>query len=142
VHDLAVTFVAPAGWRGGDVRVACSAQGQRKVLWISQDATLGCEVDAVRLYLAARGRPRTVAKPVVMDAPVLKKHPSALDTAAADVAQTVQEAKRGPATWIEKFTGPAKTGEWVAKPQTPQRLVERPEGGDQHDGHDSQDQVQ
>jgi hypothetical protein len=68
VHELAVTFVAPAGWRGGEAHVACSARGQRKILWITQPATLGHEGDAVRLYLAGRGSVRQVAKPVVKEA--------------------------------------------------------------------------
>jgi hypothetical protein len=67
VHELAVTFVAPAGWRGGEVHVACNARGRRKVLWISQPATLGHEGDTVRLYVAGRGRVREVAKPVVIE---------------------------------------------------------------------------
>jgi hypothetical protein len=65
VHRLAVTFVAPAGWRGGDVHVACNARGQRKVLWINQPAALGHEADAVRLYVPGRAVTRQVAKPVV-----------------------------------------------------------------------------
>jgi hypothetical protein len=68
VHALAVTFVAPAGWRGGEVRVVCSARGRRKLLWIEHPATLGSEGDGVRLYLTGRGSVRQVAKPVVVDA--------------------------------------------------------------------------
>ncbi|MEX2308050.1 MAG: hypothetical protein WD738_10680 [Pirellulales bacterium] len=67
VHELAVTFVAPAGWRGGDVHVACNARGRRKFFWIKQPATLGREGDTVRLYVAGRGTVRQVAKPVVAD---------------------------------------------------------------------------
>ncbi len=65
VHELAVTFIVPAGWRGGEVHVGCSAGGQRKLLFMKQSATLGSEGDAVRLYLAGRGTLRRVAKPVV-----------------------------------------------------------------------------
>jgi hypothetical protein len=66
VHELAVTFVAPAGWRGGEVLVACSAHGRRRMLWMSQQATLGREGDLVRLYLVnGRRELREVAKPVV-----------------------------------------------------------------------------
>ena len=64
VHELAVTFVAPAGWRGGEARVACHARGRRKLLWIEHPATLGREGDTVRLYVAGRGSVRQVAKPV------------------------------------------------------------------------------
>jgi hypothetical protein len=67
VHDFAVTFVAPTGWRGGEVHIACSASGRRKVLWMNQSATLGQEGDAVRLYLASRGVMRRVAKPVLAE---------------------------------------------------------------------------
>ena len=67
VHELAVTFVAPAAWRGAHVQVGCSARGERKLLWvIKQDATLGSEGDNVRLYLAGRSV-RQVAKPVVAE---------------------------------------------------------------------------
>jgi hypothetical protein len=142
VHDLAVTFVAPAGWRGGDVRVVCNAQGQRKVFWIKQAATLGCEGDTVRLYLAGRGRPRTVAKPVVVAPPPTGKQSSSLDAVSADVVSTVEGSQQRQPTWIEKFTVETKAGEWVAKPQAAARLVERPEDGDQHDGDDPQNQVQ
>jgi hypothetical protein len=69
VHELSVTFVVPAGWRGAHVQVGCSARGERKLLWvIKQDATLGSEGDSVRLYLAGRPMVRQVAKPVVVDA--------------------------------------------------------------------------
>ena len=67
VHELAVTFVAPAGWRGGEVHVACNAHGRRKFLWITQPATLGREGNTVRLYVAGRGAVRQVAKPVVKE---------------------------------------------------------------------------
>jgi hypothetical protein len=67
LHELAVTFVAPAAWRGGEVHIACSARGRRKVLWINQPATLGQEGDAVRLYVAGRGLVREAAKPIVSE---------------------------------------------------------------------------
>ncbi len=74
VHELAVTFVAPAGWRGGEVRVACSARGRRKLLWIEHPATLGREGDGVRLYVVGRGSVRQVAKPVVTEADSAAAH--------------------------------------------------------------------
>jgi hypothetical protein len=69
VHQLSVTFLAPASWRGSDVRVSCSAHGQRKVLWIKQPAVIGSAAGNVRLY-PANMHPATsrsahyVAKPV------------------------------------------------------------------------------
>ena len=52
VHELTVVFVAPAEWRGGEVRVVCSARGTRKVLWIKQQTTFRRATDAVQLYIA------------------------------------------------------------------------------------------
>jgi hypothetical protein len=85
---LAVTFVAPAGWRGGDVHIRCTASGQRKVLWINQPATLGQEADVVRLYLASRGTLRQVAKPV-SQAEWSSKRPEARDQNDGDVPSSM-----------------------------------------------------
>jgi hypothetical protein len=41
VHELSVTFVAPADWNGGTIRLSCSAIGQRRILWLKQPGTLG-----------------------------------------------------------------------------------------------------
>lgn len=89
VHELAVTFVVPAGWRGGDVHVACSAQGRRKVLWMNQQSTLGHEVGAVRLYLAGPGNVRRVAKPVLAKS---APKPRPAKATAAQVNELVAEA--------------------------------------------------
>ena len=51
VHELSVTFVAPANWQGGEVHVGCSADGRRKVLWMKQAATVGQSAGAVRLQV-------------------------------------------------------------------------------------------
>jgi hypothetical protein len=66
VHELAITFIAPAKWRGANLDVACGARGERKVLWMKQDATLGSERSAVRLVLASTPATRQlVLKPPV-----------------------------------------------------------------------------
>lgn len=70
VHELSVTFIAPANWRAGKVLVGCSAGGNRKVFWIDQQATLGQAASEVELRVASRaalGRPMrySVAKPPV-----------------------------------------------------------------------------
>jgi hypothetical protein len=52
VHELAVTFVAPAHWKGGKVAVGCSARGSRKVFWMDKTATLGWAASDVELYMA------------------------------------------------------------------------------------------
>jgi hypothetical protein len=92
VHEFAVTFIAPAGWRGGEIHVACSALGQRKLLWINQDSTLGCEGSRVRLYLVGRGLVRQVAKPVVAAPEKGERKPTRLETASAEVAEFVDDA--------------------------------------------------
>jgi hypothetical protein len=51
VHELTVSFVVPEDWKAGSVRVACSARGQRKFMFVKQSATLGHEVSDVKLRL-------------------------------------------------------------------------------------------
>ncbi len=106
VHEMAVTFIVPAGWRGGDVHVSCSAGGQRKVLFMKQSTTLGSEGDAVRLYLAGRGTLRRVAKPVVVEAPPNWRPKRGPETTAAEVAEMVKavssEAEKREAVKVEK----------------------------------------
>jgi hypothetical protein len=93
VHPLSVTFIVPAGWRGGEVFVNCSAGGQRKMLFLKQSATLGAEGAPVRLYLAGHGSVRQVAKPVVVEtAPSWRPNRGAAATA-AEVAEMVKAAK-------------------------------------------------
>ncbi len=93
VHELAVTFIVPAGWRGGEVYVGCSAGGQKKLLFIKQSATLGTEGAPVRMYLAGRGSLRQVAKPVVAEpAPPWRPTRTASATA-AEVAEMVKAVK-------------------------------------------------
>jgi hypothetical protein len=113
VHELAVTFVAPVGWRGGEVRVGCNAQGERKVFWIKQAATLGREGDTVRLYLAGRGRTRIVAKPVVAESPTVGTKSTALDAVAGDVVGTVEAAQPKAPKWIGRFTEKIEKSELV-----------------------------
>jgi hypothetical protein len=52
VHELEVTFVAPADWQDGKVVVGCSARGSRKVFWMDKPATLGRAASEVELYMA------------------------------------------------------------------------------------------
>lgn len=67
VHELAVTFVVPANWQGGKVRVGCSARGQRRILLLKHDATLGRAAGDVQLHRTYGGMIREVAKPVLAD---------------------------------------------------------------------------
>lgn len=108
VHELAVTFIVPAGWRGGNVHVGCSAGGQRKMLFIKQSATLGAEGSLVRLYLGSAGHVRRVAKPVVAEAASPENEPTPVwrpnrmaDVTAAEVAELVKEVKAKPAMYSE-----------------------------------------
>jgi hypothetical protein len=82
VHGLSVTFIAPAAWRGGDVSLACSARGRRKVLWIKQPATLGGETATVRLRLTEISPVYHVAKPVAIVMPSTARWASSRATAA------------------------------------------------------------
>jgi hypothetical protein len=86
VHGLSVTFMVPASWKGGEVQVACSAYGRRKLLWIKQPATLGESSGTVRLRLAGAAPVYHVAKPVAGE-----------PSAAARAASTTTKAARGPA---------------------------------------------
>jgi hypothetical protein len=67
VHELAVTFVVPAEWQGGQVRVGCSARGQRRILLLKHDATLGRAAGDVQLHRTDGSIIREVAKPVLAD---------------------------------------------------------------------------
>jgi hypothetical protein len=94
VHELAVTFIVPAGWRGGDVHVGCSAGGQRKVLFMKQSTTLGAEGAPVRLYLAGRGSVQRVAKPVVVEeVPPAWQPKRRVEKTTAEVAEMVKAVK-------------------------------------------------
>jgi hypothetical protein len=104
VHELAVTFIAPARWRGANLDVVCGARGERKVLWMKQDATLGGERSTVRLFLASTPATRQlVLKPPVKTGASAANHqaaepkrgawrPAALQAASAKVAELVETA--------------------------------------------------
>ena len=49
VKDLEIKFVAPASWKGGNIRVACVARGHRSVMWMDQPTIFGRTVDNVTL---------------------------------------------------------------------------------------------
>ena len=89
VHLLAVTFIVPADWQRGEVRVGCSARGRRKVLWIKQSATLGRAAGTVRLYPAGAAPAYTVGKPVVAEADAKAGPAAFLAAAAAEVVDLV-----------------------------------------------------
>jgi hypothetical protein len=93
VHELAVAFVVPAGWRGGEVYVGCAAGGRRKMMFIKQNATLGAEGAPVRLYLAGRGSVRRVAKPVVEEEAPAWRSTRVSDATARDVTEMVKQIK-------------------------------------------------
>jgi hypothetical protein len=73
VHELAVTFVAPRTWPAIALRVECTAEGQRKMLWMKQPAALGHMERYVQLVPAAPAPVRqTVLKPAGNEAPAAK----------------------------------------------------------------------
>jgi hypothetical protein len=90
VHELRVTFVVPADWQGGDVRVGCSARGKRRLLLLKHDATLGRAAGNVRLSITGRDPAHRVAKPVVAaEAPISAGPMSVIAAAAAEVIDLV-----------------------------------------------------
>jgi hypothetical protein len=93
VHGLSVTFVVPAGWRGGEVQIACSARGQRRVLWIKQAATVGEETGTVRLHLTGTTPVYHVAKPVAVE-PVVKVEPASTVTEAEHESAELRNSSR------------------------------------------------
>jgi hypothetical protein len=97
VHELAVTFVVPANWQGGDVRVGCSARGKRRILLLKHDATLGRAAGDVRLCRAGAGIRREVAKPIVADdraAIPIASTASYLEAAAAGMLRMIEVSSR------------------------------------------------
>jgi hypothetical protein len=68
VHELRVTFVVPAQWQGGAVRVGCSARGKKRLLLLKHDATLGRAAGDVRLLRTDGCFVQEVAKPVFAEA--------------------------------------------------------------------------
>jgi hypothetical protein len=93
VHGLSVTFLVPAGWRGGDVQIACSAQGRRKILWIKQAATVGEETGTVRLQVAGTPPVYHVAKPVAVE-PAVDVRPEPTVTEAEREAVELRTSSR------------------------------------------------
>ncbi len=89
VHELRVTFLAPADWKGGEVRVSCSARGRRALLWLKQSATLGRAAGDVRLYPSGAKPVYNVAKPVAEETPKAIGPSSLIMTAATEVIELV-----------------------------------------------------
>lgn len=50
VHELVVTFAAPAKWRAGSVRIAATARGHKSVLWLDQPAVFGSTTSTIELF--------------------------------------------------------------------------------------------
>jgi len=61
VHELAITFVAPADWRSGDVRITCTARGHKPLFWTTQPTVFGQVDDAIHLYPEGDHRLRDAA---------------------------------------------------------------------------------
>lgn len=87
-HELAVTFVAPRNWRAVALEVECQAVGQRKTLWVKQQATLGHMQRYVQLVPAAIGPIiHTVCKPAATEPPTTETTPVLADNSAASPAK-------------------------------------------------------
>ena len=61
VHELVITFVAPADWRSGDVRITCAARGHKPVFWTTQPTVFGEVDDVIHLYPEGDRRLRDAA---------------------------------------------------------------------------------
>jgi hypothetical protein len=61
VHELVITFIAPADWRSGDVRITCAARGHKPVFWTTQPTVFGEVDDVIYLYPEGDRRLRDAA---------------------------------------------------------------------------------
>jgi hypothetical protein len=96
VHELRVTFVVPADWQGGAVRVGCSARGKKRLLLLKHDATLGRASGDVRLSMIGREPGHYVAKPVAAsEVPPSTSPMSVIVAAAAEVFDLVDKTESG-----------------------------------------------
>ena len=90
VHELAVTFVAPADWQDGKVLVGCSARGSRKLFWMDKPATLGRAASEVELTLAGSTASSEAIRYQVAKPPVdTPRRASLMETFSAEVAGLV-----------------------------------------------------
>jgi hypothetical protein len=84
VHELAVTFVAPRMWQRKEIQVDCAARGDRKLLWMKQNGTIGQSTRTVQLVEMSAKPVRTlVLKPAEDDQPSKKASPVANKSATA-----------------------------------------------------------
>jgi hypothetical protein len=90
VHEVSVTFVAPADWEAGAVRVVCSARGQRKVFWMDQPATFGERTVHVQLYRAGDAEMRELAEQRVRKADQQPRRRSLFWSAKNEVEEAVE----------------------------------------------------
>jgi hypothetical protein len=84
VHELAVTFVAPRTWPAIALKVECRALGERKTLWMKQEATLG-QLDRYVQLMPATPAPvrQVVLKPAESEVPAEKTTAVANSSAAS-----------------------------------------------------------
>jgi hypothetical protein len=62
VHELKVTYVAPADWQTGSINVACRAHGRHKLFGVvEQPKVFGTAAAPVHLYLAGNDEARQIA---------------------------------------------------------------------------------
>src|SRR3954466_3924634 len=88
LHALTITFVAPRKWQFSEIRVDCAARGERKMLWMKQDATIGQTTRMVQL-VAMTPRPikQVMLKPTDGQPPVAKSEPATEKTASKSVPE-------------------------------------------------------
>lgn len=62
VHELTISYVAPADWQTGTIHVACRAHGRHKLFGlVDQPKVFGAAAAPVHLYLAGNDQAREVA---------------------------------------------------------------------------------
>src|SRR3954453_17909543 len=90
LHELSITFVAPRKWQFSEIRVDCAARGERKMLWIKQDATIGQTTRMVQLVATT---------PKLVTQLVLKPEDGQPATPTAKVETPEKTAPKGVPEW-------------------------------------------
>ena len=67
MHEFTVRLVVSEKWRGDSLRVACTASGASKVLWVKQRKTWASTVAETALYLAGDPEARQAARRYVRE---------------------------------------------------------------------------
>jgi hypothetical protein len=50
VHELEITFVAPVNWKGGGIKISCTARGHQKKLWTEEPVVFTHVDEVIQLF--------------------------------------------------------------------------------------------